>query len=439
MKQGKRQLIRACAAFGLSGLLASAAVSAALPPHYVQSVTLSPAQGINTNMVVLKNVSANKHIDAIQVQPAQSNLAIDLIGHVSCEPHKNIVFEKATAYFGPGEANLYSAGYSPIVTDGKGNKRVTEAGNFDKFSVPLANLKQGHPAVRFDPMQELNKALQTHLNGGGTKLSFYQQDHFITVKRPVSMRGWCKVEGTNDSQSVDANATVDITVKYEGDPDLKLTGTLNAQLANVPNQISNNLPIKLDKADFQPNLPHYYGQCLPESDPKIQVNLQFSGATKGLLDLKVVGVSNQYADYGTYYQLNNIPVNAQHSKKVDIYFPLKTMLSQDKYAFMMILNNEVYNHNMKIVARVKPEGKDWSQWQDYDTAVFKHRCLPQVQVNSPAAKGGYQQHGGDESNQAPSRISPVQIKPAPTPAPDRLQAPKEEREPRLQLKAVPQK
>lgn len=439
MKQGKRQLIRACIAIGLSGLMASAAVSAALPPHYIQSITLAPEQGINSNLVVLENVSANKHIDAIQIAPTKSNLDIALDGHLTCEAHKDIEFDKARAYFGPSEASLYSAAYDPNVTSGKGQLRITEYGNDDAFSVPLAQIKQGHPAVRFDPIHELDKALQQHINNGGTKLSFYQQEQIIKVKRPVSMKGWCKVGGTNDSQSEDANANIEITVIYQGDPDLKLSGTLNAQLANVPNQIGNNLPIKLDKADFQPNLPHYYGQCLPESDPKIQVNLQFSGATKGLLDLKVVGVSNAYADYGSYYEISAIPVNAQHSKKVDIYFPLKAMLSQDKYAFMMILNNEVYNHNMKIVARVKPEGKDWSQWQEFDTAVFKHRCLPQVQVNSPAAKGGYQQHGGGESNQAPSRISPVQIKPAPTPAPDRLQAPKEQTEPRLQLKAVPQK
>lgn len=449
MKQRNTAIIHACLAISLSGLFTSAAVWAALPPHYVESVSLVGEQGINTNMVVLKNVSANKHIDAIQIAPTKPNLDIALVGDVKCEAHKEINFEKARAYFGPSEVSLYSATYSPNITDGKGQFRITESGNDSKFSVPLAQIKQGHPAVRFDPLQELNKALQKHLSDGGTKLSFYQQDHFIKVERPVAMRGWCKVEGTNDSQSADANANIEITIKYEGDPDLKLSGTLNAQLANSPNQINNDLPIVLNKADFQPNIPHYYGQCLPEGGTKIRINLQLSGNAPGLLDLKVVPVSNVYADYGTYYEFSSIPVNAQHSKHIDFTFPLKTLLSQDKYAYMAISDNKVWNHNMKIVARIKPEGKDWGQWQDYDTAVFKHRCEPQVQFNSPGQVGGFQNNGG-QSEQGPSRLSPVPVKPSldkvqspaptdptPVPGPARLQAP-EEGSPELQLKAVPQ-
>ncbi|MEX0615526.1 MAG: hypothetical protein WD177_06420, partial [Methylophaga sp.] len=354
--------------------------------------------------------------------------------------------------FGPSEASLFSASYFPSFTAGK-NPRIPESGNNEKFNVPLAQIKQGHPAIRFDPLQELNKELQQHLNQGGTKLAFYQQDHFMQVERTVSMAGWCKLKNSNDSQVEDAMATVKLTVKYEGDPDLKLTGTLNAQLANnMPNQVNNNLPMKLDKADFQPNIPHHYGQCIPDQNPAIQINLQFSGTNTALLDLKVMPVSNTYADYGTYYAFSNIPVNAKHSKHINFSFPLINLLSQDKYSYMAISDNKVWNHNMKIVARVKPEGKDWSQWQDYDTAVFKHRCEPQVKFYSPAGLGGYQ-NNGEGAPVVPGRntVKPADIKPdmgkiqapapvdpTPVPGPRKVQPADTDPQPQWQLKATPQ-
>ncbi|WP_438969696.1 hypothetical protein [Methylophaga sp.] len=74
----------------------------------------------------------------------QSNLAIGLNGHVGCEAHKDIAFEEARAGLGPGEVDLYSSSYTPNAISGKGQSRITEAGNFDKCSVQLAQIQQGH-------------------------------------------------------------------------------------------------------------------------------------------------------------------------------------------------------------------------------------------------------------------------------------------------------
>ncbi|MCX4187495.1 hypothetical protein [Methylophaga sp. OBS4] len=442
-------------------LLISAQTLANQTSEYVKSVSLG-IDGINYHQVILKNVSANKHIDAIQIQPQQTEIEINLAGHVSCIEDNDIQYDTAKAYFGPvslfidsiqSPQALYSATYGPTTTYGKGKSRlISEAGNFESFKVPLAQIKQGHPAVRFNPMEELNKKLQQHINQGGTKLSFYQNDQDIGVERKVSMAGWCRLKGSNTSKAGFASTTVYLVVKYEGDPELKLSGTLNAQLANnMPNQINNNLPMKLDKADFQPNIPHHYGQCIPKESPVIQINLQFSGNDTALLDLKVVPVSNTYADYGTYYEFSSIPVNSQYSKHINFTFPLNAMLSQDKYSYMAISNNKVWNHNMKIMARVKPNEGEWSQWQDYDTAIFKHRCEPQVQFHSPGEVGGFQHQNGntDPVSPSPSRVIPAAIKPElkkiqapvkpdPAPSPTRIQPVEDEPEAQLQLRAIPQ-
>src|SRR5690606_38348786 len=128
------------------------------------------------------------------------------------------------------------------------------------------------------------------------------------VDRPLTLAGWCKKSVSKAGYNT---ITTKIRIKYEGDPAVNETPVMKAQLqGQMPNQVGNNLPLKLDKADFQPNIPHYSGKCLPDGNQKIQINLQFSGNGSGYLDLRVMPVSNTYADYGTYYTHSNIPVNA---------------------------------------------------------------------------------------------------------------------------------
>ncbi|NCC23351.1 MAG: hypothetical protein EOM26_12970 [Alphaproteobacteria bacterium] len=370
----------------------------------VERVDLSMKDGIHID-VLLKNVSNNKHVNAVNIQPASGTMDLNLDGFVKCAKDKSTDFIGSKAYFGTVSLQngqivengvLFRDDYDPGFTEweGIGNGQwVNESGNHDPFVVPLAAIKNGHPAVRFDPVAELEKKLQQHLGQGKSKAEFYQKEQMIAVQRPISLSGTCRGAAKSDgpgSQASTGNAVssgyrtimANLTIRYEGDPAVNETPVVHAQMANNPNQIGNNFPFKLDKADFQPNIPHYNGKCPPDQNPKIRVNFQTSGSTQGLIDLKVMSENSPYGEYGSYFETSGIVNNpAQGAKHIDFSFPLKEMLAQDKYAFMSQPGGQT-QHNMRIKARTKPfQGGEWSEWKDFDTAMYFHGCKPQVNVN----------------------------------------------------------
>ena len=422
MKPIKSFIIKASiAALSLSTLTAYAATSR--NSEFVKNVDIDyPGSAA---VIHIKNTAANKHVNAVDLKVQESNLNFLIHGLVECKSGNAVKFFGAHAYFGPvgigglGGLSTSATRHTDTIEvgyDDGGSVEYTE----DTFTVPLNKLQNGHPATRVDPLEEINKKLQAHLQGGGTKVDFYKHDQEIVLQRPLSLAGVCgnkhKV-GDNSVGFETKNHTIQI--KYEGDPAINDTPVINAQLlnGNMPNQINNDLPIHLDKAEFQPNIPNYVGKCLPDDNQKIQINLQFSGNGAGYLDLKVVPVSNTYADYGTYYSFNSLPVNAQATKKLDFSFPLKTMLQQEKYSYMAIANNKTWNHNMKIQGRFKSKEDDsqWSQWKDMDTAIFKHRCVPQLngQLGNQGGIQGYD--NGNAGSVIKSTIKANPVTPIPKP------------------------
>lgn len=408
---------------------AAAVAGSASPAHalkpstqgidYIETITLQAGSN-PAGVVTLKNMAASPFADDANIQLEGSTLNISLNGYVKCVKDKDVNFDKAEVYFGPAQVNggaveapqaLHHAVYHPTFTewDGVGNGQWnSESGNDETFNVPLNSIKNGHPAVRFNPVEEFNKKLQQHVQGGGKKFEFLKQDQSLTVNRTISMVGWCREGGTKDPEA--ASATVTLKVQYKGDG--KLTGdkvTVNAQVGqNMPNQIGQNpnLPFQLNNVQFQPNMPHYTGKCLPDQNPTIRMNFTVSGGKQGEIDLRVAAVSNTYGAYGNYFETAGIVKNPKNGGGyLDFTFPLKEMLAQDKYAYMAIADNKTYSHNMRIEARYKNlEDGTWSAWKQFDTAVFKHRCTPQVNVpmggNNGGKIGGFDNGGSSSGGKA---------------------------------------
>jgi hypothetical protein len=285
------------------------------------------------------------------------------------------------------------------------------------FSVPLNKIKNGHPALRVDPLEELEKVRQAF---NGSDVDFYKQDREIVLQRPISLGAVCGKLKKTDQRSVGfetKNAT--IKIKYQGDPSINDKPVLNAQLTNnnMPNQVQQNpdLPFQLNDIEFQSNMPNYVGKCLPDQNPKIRVNFNVAGGKQGLVDLRIKEEGNQYADYGNFFETSGIVKDPKNAGHLDFSFPLKEMLSQDKYAFMMQLNNQTYSHNMVIEARFKnfDSSNEWSQWKEYDNAVFKHRCTPQViPQGQNGGMGGYN-NGGNTPPPINGTIRAVPTSPKP--------------------------
>jgi len=439
---------------GAAVLVSSHALAVNVSSEYVKSVNLSfPGLAAVINV---ENTSANKHINSLNLKVQEQNMDFTLSGMVTCRKGNKIKYSGNVAYFGPvalggfGQlittATLHSENQLDLPSTKEGSNEVIEYSE-DVFSVPLNKVKNGHPSVKVDPIAELNKKLQAHIQGGGTKLSFFQQDQQIVLQRPISLGGFCHKEGDVKPGYATHNHTIQI--KYKGDPQLNEKAVLNAQLGQMQNgniQVNPNLPFQLSSAEFQPNIPHHIGKCIPDQNPKIRMNFTVSGGKKGVIDLKVEAVSNQYAAYGNYFETTGMVRDPKNGNShLDFSFPLKEMLSQDKYSYMT-LPNKTYNHNMRIKARYRDfDSNSWTEYKDFGTAVFKHRCTPQLKPslgNNPGQIKGFQnQDNGNRDilKRAPAApVKPMQIKkpePAPAPKPIGIKAKQPEPEAPLRLQS----
>ncbi|MBX2833390.1 MAG: hypothetical protein KTR28_00295 [Micavibrio sp.] len=387
--------------------------------EYVKDVDIDFA-GSTTPVINIINTSADKDIEKIKptVQSNSLNLTID--GFVECKKQNKVDFLGAWAYFG----GVGIGGFGQLATQGTlhdekidvayttKEDQLAEATE-DTFSIPLNKIKNGHPALRIDPLEELEKARQSY---NGSDLDFYKNDREIIVQRPISLGAICGKLANTDKRSVGFETkNASIKIKYKGDKNLLEKPKLNAQLnGNVPNQVQQNpnLPFQLNDVDFQPNIPNYVGKCIPDQNPKIRMNFNVAGGKKGQIDLRVKGVSNTYAMDGVYFQTSGIVKNPQNGGGfLEFNFPLKEMLSQDNYAFMAVSNNKTWNHNMKIEARYKnfDGSNQWSQWTEFDGKVFKHRCTPQLNPQlKGAVNGGVKAYdnGGDKTPKLDVQIKP---------------------------------
>lgn len=81
--------------------------------------------------------------------------------------------------------------------------------------MPLAKVKNGGDSTKVDPVAEINKKLQVHLQNGGKAVDFYRNDQEIVLQRPISLAGICGNNSDNTVGFRTKNHTIQI--KYKGD------------------------------------------------------------------------------------------------------------------------------------------------------------------------------------------------------------------------------
>jgi len=421
MKRFGHFTLGASSALAGLGLLASQAVAVEGNSSLVKKVDMDfPGYAAIINIY---NGASSKHISKLDLKVQQNKIDIEIDGLVQCAQNKDVHFSKAKAYFGKvvidgqgkiiDSPSLYSDGIDVA-------KKMWSAGFWIKnqwtteglpgpetFSVPLNAVKSGAAALRLNPLEELAKELQKHTNGGGTALDFYQKKQELVVKRPISLAGWC-LKGNSETGGFETKDFT-IQIKYAGDPALTDKAQLNAlpNLGNTPNQLqAGEQPFKLKSAEFMANIPHKYGKCIPNTNPKIRFNYKVEGTKLGRIDFRVRSASVDYNYSGNYYQKNAVihDPKAGSTYSLDFDFPLKQILSNSNYSFMTVHNNKTYKHNMVLQARYKQVDGEKTEWKDMDTAVFRHRCVPQANV--PMA-GGVNKFGGQEGGSKLDKKAPV--------------------------------
>ncbi|WP_417453066.1 hypothetical protein [Kiloniella sp.] len=383
---------------------------------YVKDVTLS-MKGINVNMIELKNMSGSKLMSKINVQPVNTVMNIPLKGFVQCSKSKKIDFNKGRMYFGAAQRQgnkivpvnaLYEDGYHPTfkVWTGTFGGWIAEAGNAEAFKVPLANIKNGHPSVRVDPVEEFNKRLEEHVNGGGDELDFLKQDQFFSIMRPVSLAGYCN-KGA-DSRGGYVTASVPIGIKFKGDPTL---------VKSSPAQVSqNNLAAKfaLSEAKVAPHVKNYVGQCPAD----LGFRLTFKAQGKGTVKYRMIN------EVGAKGPINSVNFNNDGHKIID--FTRHIGEPSGGKINKLAINNPPQNGNINGFENA-PSDKKHGSWKvevvepvstTSQESFYSWKCKPKPKFNSPTTL-----------KQAPAKVKIDKIKAIPI-------EPKPKPKPVLKLKAI---
>ena len=258
------------------------AKSAHTNSEYVEDVSLS-MKGSLLNMVELKNMSSSKLISKVNIQPTDTVMNIPLKGFIQCIKDKKVGFEKARMFFGTAHLQgnsivpvnaTYQHSYHPTfkVWTGLFGGWIAEAGNSTPFEVPLAKIKNGDPSIRFDPVEEFNKKLAAHVNGGGTKLEFLQNDQIFSVERPITLAAYCS-KGPIPKGGY-ATTMVPISIKFKGDPNLVKASPKPASPNNLAAKFS------LTEAKVSPHVKNYVGKCPANLGFRVTLEAQGKGVVK---------------------------------------------------------------------------------------------------------------------------------------------------------------
>jgi len=400
---GTTVLALGLSAFGVTGANAGASGNSA----YVHDVHLS-FPGFAA-VITVRNTSANKHVNAVNLQVQETHADFLLSGSVICESNNKIHFEDAAAYFGPvgmgglDNVNASSALYTESnfsVASYKLSDNVAPEYSEEIFSVPLNAIANGHPAIRMNPLEEVEKMLQAHINNGGTEAEFYQQQHEVVLQRAISLSGTCQKDGLSKSGFQTENHA--IQVRYLADPQVHDNPVLNAQLGgNLPQQFGGAYqPLMITDAFFQPNMPHHVGPCPLGT----QVRFTYSGHGEGEVMFRVLD------DGQTIYQSVAKPYN-QDLNEEHFYF---YMMAPQTPVWDL---NETVNHNLTLHVKTKDANADvWeSHYQLVDQSVWKHRCTPSLNAQI-GGNGGILSPDNAGPDNAPARLgrlsAPVDPRPS---------------------------
>lgn len=396
----------------LIGVLAALTVGAASTAHAgneVESVSLAYNGGITVHVNLGITNGATTANTAV-VGPLNNSMSLAMTGHVKCERDKNVAFTGSNIYFGSAYVFVdqvvttnvvYTASFNPSFTTWGGTFKgwTTEAGDNQPFVVPLNAIKNGPPLVRFDPVEEFNKRMQTHINNGGTKLDFLQHDHLFQVQRAVSMVGTChRTKGQPSAEAQVAQTTVNLNVKYTGNPNLS---NINPQISQALPQNggfkAGYNPLALSGGELIAFQPNYVGKC--PAEPKFRVKMTGGGTGEVKVRINQGGTT-----------IHNSPAIAFANGEAiyEFTFPVP-------YEGKNSLNKKV-SHDFRLYAKAKDEKEDYfpSHWQYYDQLTWNHTCTPTLNVIM-GGQGGIKAKDEEGASQMQLKVQPVNPDPTPTP------------------------
>ena len=368
--------------------------------------------------LTLRKVAGNHQLANLQLAVQENQIAVAISGYVDCT---GVQFENWTfreghflsgGAFGIGHSSLLLSRSLPNSTD------IDHESDLDAhtFQMPVALL--ANPQIDIDPVAVVLAAAEK----APSRIDYLRQDHTITVKFPIRWEALCasytrnkvtKSTITEAAQPSHLTKDVELKIRYKGDPQLFAVNAQLAQGGGLPNQLqAGDQPLKITTMTFQPNMPNHVGAC--PATTKIRVFYQGQG--KGQVRIRI-------NDGGT--TIHDSPAIAFDAADGPQHYDFEIQTPQASKFDL----NKTFNHNMRVYLRAKDEqAQVWpAAYQPMDSALWKHRCTPQV---NPAVGGlgggklgGFQSGGAGGATATPGRAVQPPVPVAPQPRPGRLLPP----------------
>ena len=365
-------------------------------------------------VIHVKNTSANKNVNAVNLAVQESKMDFGLSGTVYCDPGINVRFKGGYAFFGnltlDGDGNvnasntLHGQNSFSVAYQEKKNDPIEYVDNI--FSVPLNKVKNGSAALKVDPVAELNKKLQQHINNGGKAVNFYRNEQQVVLQRPISIAGICGNNSKNSAGYYTKNHTIQII--YEGDKNV-VDHKLNPQLGQQPGQIKLNAkpipivpmggngtieagyqPLQISQANILAETLSYTGHCPKELKFTVRIKGQGRGGVKyrvkdGITHIKSSG-SMIFDEKGTWWQ--------------DVF----------TYTVKAEKMNQQVNHNFSLKVEYRDGQAQGMGWKEFNGTglQWKHKCTPQSKFNMGQQQGGLQFNNNSNSQGMDIKVKPVQ-------------------------------
>ena len=339
--------------------------------------------------VTVKNNAGSHQLKDLQLAVQDSKIAVAVGGFVECLGTTLENWQKREGHFlskgafGIGRTSLLLSEALPNSSD------INHTSDMDAhgFQLPVAML--ANPQIGIDPVAVVMAAAEQ----APSKIGYLRQNHVLTVKIPLRWEAGCasytrnkitKKTITEAPETSYLTKDVELKINYQGDPQLFEVNAQLGQGGGLPGQLqAGEQPFKVTQMTFQPNMPHHVGAC--PATTKIRVNYQGQG--KGTIEIRInegntIITKSQTIGYDS--------ADGQRHFDFEIETP-----KADKFQL-----NKTVSHNLQAFARGVAEGQpSWNvAYELMDTAVWNHRCTPQLNPAVGGAVGagkvgGYQNGG----------------------------------------------
>lgn len=344
-------------------------------------------------VVTVRNVAGNHNLASLKLGVKESQIAVTMGGYVEClgTTSENLAWRYGTflrdGAFGVGRTALLLSEALPS------SDSIDHVEDMDAhtFQIPIAQL--AHPQIGIDPVAVVLR----HADLAPDRLEYLRQDHVIVEQIPIRWESTCAAYTRNKINKEtfhDAEQPLSwvvkyatLQIKYEGDPQL-FAVNVNAQLGQgqgMPNQVEVGAqPFKITTMQFQPNMPHHVGAC----PAKTLLRVSYMGQGKGEIRIRI----NEGGK-----TIHNSSVIAFDSKNGWQHYDFEIATPK---ALPHQLNKTV-EHDLRVYVRGKDaKAASWpASYQPMDAAIWKHRCVPQV---NPSLGGSGPSVQFDQPNPGPA-------------------------------------